>query len=79
MLAPPARRAQTRARQARHRARQRDGVRIYRLPLRDNWVEGLITQMVLTGRLSESQAFNHQRVEAELAKLLEEQGERWSR
>ena len=66
-------------RQARVRARRKNGVHIYRLPLHDIWVEGLITQMIIYGRLTEAEALNHQRVEIELARLLEEQGETWAR
>jgi hypothetical protein len=80
-LDPPGPRARTSAarRQARVRQRRREGVHIYRLPLRDICVEGLLDMMRASGRLSEREALDHHRVEAELARLLEEQGERWSR
>ena len=35
--------------------------------------------MLATARLTETQALDHQRVETELARLLEEQGARWMR
>jgi hypothetical protein len=66
-------------RQAKARALHKKGIHIHHLPLRDICVEGLITQMVTTGRLTEAEAFDDQRVDAELARLLEEQGERWVR
>jgi hypothetical protein len=66
-------------RQARVRQRRKNGIRIHRLPLRDLAVEGLITQMVTTGRLTEAEALDDQRIDAELARLLEEQGEQWMR
>ena len=66
-------------RQARVRARRRNGVHVYRLELADRSVEGLLAMMIASGRLSEREALQHQRVEAELARLLQEQGERWSR
>src|SRR5262245_5434954 len=65
-------------RQARVRARRMNGVHVYQLELADLAVEGLIEMMVATGQLTETQALDHQRIEAELARLLEEQGERWT-
>jgi hypothetical protein len=73
------RRSPAAARQARVRQRRRDGVRVYKLEISDRAVEGLITQLVTTRSLTEREALDHQRVEAELARLLEQQGERWSR
>jgi len=67
------------ARQARVRQRRRNGVHMYRLPLRDVCVEGLLSMMIASGRLTERDALNHQRIEAELARLLEAQGARWLR
>ena len=66
-------------RQAKRRALHKKGIHIHHLPLRDICVEGLITQMVTTGRLTEAEAFDDRRVDAELARLLEEQGSQWSR
>ena len=78
-LDPPAVRTPAAARQARVRARRKNGLHVYRLELRDLAVEGLIEMMLATGRLTEREALNHQRVETELAGMLEEQGQRWSR
>lgn len=66
-------------RQARVRQRRKNHQHMYRLELRDRCVEGLIEMMLSAGRLTESDALDHARIEAELARLLEEQGERWSR
>jgi hypothetical protein len=66
-------------RQARVRQRRREGVHVYRLELADRATEGLIEMMVASGQLSEAEAHDHRRVEAELARLLEAQGERWTR
>jgi len=66
-------------RQARVRQRRKNGIRIHRLPLRDICVEGLIEMMLATGRLAEPETFDDQRIDAELARLLEEQGEQWTR
>jgi len=52
MLAPLKRRAHTRQRQARFRERRKTGIRVYRLALPDTAVEGLIRQMIATGRLN---------------------------
>jgi hypothetical protein len=66
-------------RQAKRRALHKKGIHIHHLPLRDICVEGLVTQMVMTGRLTEREALDDQRVDAELARLLEGQGSQWSR
>jgi hypothetical protein len=52
---------------------------MYRLELRDRCVEGLIAMMLSTGQLSEAEANDHRIIEAKLARLLEDQGERWVR
>jgi hypothetical protein len=66
-------------RQARVRQRRKNGQHVYKLVLSDIAVEGLVTQMVTAGQLTEREALDHQRVEAELARLLEQQGAHWSR
>jgi len=66
-------------RQAEARARWRNGVRVYRLRLRDVAVEGLITMMIADGQLTESEALDHRAIEAKLAALLEAQGREWAR
>ena len=73
------RRSPAARRQARVRERRRNGQHVYKLVISDSSVGGLVTQMVATGQLTETEALDHQRVEAELARLLEEQGARWSR
>jgi hypothetical protein len=66
-------------RQHKVRQRRRAGVHIYRLPLRDVCVEGLIEMMLASGQLSAREADDHRMIEAKLARLLEAQGERWTR
>jgi hypothetical protein len=66
-------------RQARVRARRRNGLHVYKLELRDAAVEGLISMMIASGELAESQSLDHRVVEAKLAALLEAQGVQWAR
>jgi hypothetical protein len=74
MLAPPARRAADRRRQAKARERRRNGVRVYPLPLSDRCIETLIMRFVLSGRLTERQALQPRQINRALADLLEEMG-----
>jgi len=74
MLAPPERKAQTRRRQARWRARVRDGRACYRLDLdRDRVIEALI----VSHRLSESRALHRGEIERELTAVIEQWAARW--
>jgi hypothetical protein len=74
MLAPPERKAQTRRRQARWRARQRDGLSYYRFPLpRDRLAEA----MIVSGRLSEDASRRRSEVERELAAVIAQWMDRW--
>ena len=66
-------------RQARVRQRRKNGEHVYTLVLNDRCVEGLIAMMLSTGQLSEAEANDHRVIEAKLARLLEDQGERWTR
>jgi polyhydroxyalkanoate synthesis regulator phasin len=66
-------------RQARVRARRKNGMHHYGLWLSDLAVEGIVTQMVTTGQLSAAEADDPRYIEAMLARLLEEQGETWAR
>jgi len=66
-------------RQARVRARRKNGMHHYGLWLSDLVVEGIVTQMVTTGQLSAAEADDPRYIEAMLARLLEEQGETWAR
>ena len=74
MLAPPARRAADRRRQAEKRKRRQNGIRCYSLPLSDRCVENLIVRLILAGRLTETQALQPPQVNRALADLLEEMG-----
>ena len=74
MLAPPQHRAAVRARQARHRARCRNGIRVFKLEASyDLIVGGLID----AGRISERDALDHRKVEAVLSEMLSEWGRHW--
>jgi hypothetical protein len=76
MLAPPERRAATRARQARHRERRREGIRVFTLEARyDLIVGGLID----AGRISERDALDHCNIERVLSEMLTEWGRRYWR
>jgi hypothetical protein len=74
MLAPPARRRAARIRKARQRAREKNGVALYRLVLSNRAVEGLILKFILEGKLSEAQALDHRNVEKAIAAFVEEEG-----
>src|SRR5262245_13996695 len=76
---PPRARSPAARRQARVRARRRNGVHVYRLELSDVAVEGLILRSILHGQLTESQALEHRHIEHVLGQLLEEEGFRWAR
>jgi hypothetical protein len=73
MLAPPDREA-TRRRQAKWRARIRDGRAVYKLDVdRDRVIEALI----VSGRLSEDAALRRSEIERELAAVVEQWATRW--
>jgi hypothetical protein len=61
-------------RSARYRARQHNGVRIFRLEA-DH--DKLVTALLESGRLTEVQALSHARVEKELAAVLTAWAKRW--
>jgi hypothetical protein len=74
MLAPPERRAADRRRKTRQLERRRKGLRRCTLWISDHALEGLITQLVTTGKLTDRQASHHAKLESAIADLLEEQG-----
>jgi hypothetical protein len=75
------RQAQTPAarRQAKVRARRKNGIHIYRLELSDRAVEGIVDMLVAAEKLTEAETLDHRCIETMLARLLEEQGARWAR
>jgi hypothetical protein len=75
-LDPPQAPTPAARRQARVRARRRDGVHIYRIEVSDRAAEGLILKFILSGQLTEMQALEHRNVENAMAALLEEEGQR---
>jgi hypothetical protein len=76
MLAPPQRRAATRARQARHRARRRNGTRVFKLEANYDLILG---GLIDAGRISERDALDHAAVERVLSEMLTEWGQHWAR
>jgi len=64
-------------RQARARAREKNGVSFYRLEISHHAIEGMIRQWVSTGQITDEQALRLDRVgiERELARGIEAQGE----
>ena len=74
MLAPPEKRRATRARQRRHRERQRNGRRIFKLEADYALVVG---GLIDAGKISESDALDHRKVEAVLSEMLTTWGESW--
>src|SRR5262245_47298263 len=80
-LDPPTGEARTpeARRQAKARARRKNGLHIYRLELSDRAVEGIVDMLIATQKLTDAEAFDHRRIETMLARLLEEQGAQWAR
>jgi hypothetical protein len=79
MLAPPERRAADRRRKAKQRARERNGVALYRLALSNRAVEGFILRSIIGGHLSEKEALNPRKLERALANFIEQEGCAWAR
>jgi len=75
-LDPPGPRARTpaAARQVRVRQRRKNGLHRCQLWLSGRAIEGLMNQLLATGRLSEQDALDFRRFEIEFARLAEEQG-----
>jgi hypothetical protein len=66
-------------RQARVRARRKNGTRCYTVEVPDEIVEGMITALVATDKLTEAEACDHARVQAELGRMLVDWARRWMR
>ena len=77
--APPERRAANRRRKRKQLQRQKAGLRRCQLWLSDRAVEGLVAQLIATGRLTDEQAHDHRKLEDGIAQLLEAQGLSWTR
>jgi len=65
-----------RARKARHRARQRAGLRVFRLTAS---YELIVGGLIDAGKISERDALKHSNVERVLSAMLTEWGKHWSR
>jgi DNA-binding transcriptional regulator PaaX len=59
--------------------REKNGLRRVELWISDIALEGLVAQLVATGKLSDVEASDHVRLETALAGSLEEQGLSWRR
>ena len=75
---PNSKLAGQRARTLRKRARRRNGVRVYPLPLSDRAVAGLMTQLIADGLLTAAAASDREQFLAALTRLLERQGAEWA-
>jgi hypothetical protein len=64
-------------RKRRLRERRRHGVRLYTLAILDRDMEGIISGLVCSGRLNESDATRPQALNAALARLLADLAQRW--
>ena len=60
------------------RARRRNGIRVYPLPLSDRTVYGLTTQLIVDGLLTTAAASDREQFLVALARLLARQGARWA-
>jgi hypothetical protein len=74
-----ARRLADRKRKRRSLQRRKAGLRRCQVWISDIALEGLITQLVATNKLSDKAANDHCTVEAAIAQLLERQGREWAR
>ena len=66
-------------RQARVRARRKNGTRCYTVEVPDTIAEGVITALVATKILTEDKACDHACVQAELSRMLVDWAQRWLR
>jgi hypothetical protein len=73
------RRADDRRRKNLQLDREKLGLRRCTLWISDAALAGIITQLVMTGQLSDEQAMDHHKLEAALAALIEKQGAHWAR
>ena len=70
--------AAQRARTRRKRARRRNGVLVYPLPLSDRAIVGLTGQLIADGLLTTTAASDREQFLVALTRLLERQGARWA-
>jgi hypothetical protein len=70
-------RAGTRKRVASHRARERNGVRLHKLPIPNVVMEDLIDALVAAERLTEADALRDELVDAALVTLMSDIAKRW--
>jgi hypothetical protein len=77
MLAPPARRARNRRLKRKQREREKLGLHRVELWLSRRALEGLVSQLVHDGQLTDAQALDHKKLECAIAQGLEQQGRTW--
>jgi len=78
-LDPPRSIIRSRERSRRKRARRKNGTRCYTVEIADHIAEGVINAFVATEKLSEAEACDHARVQAELGRMLCDWAQRWMR
>jgi len=76
-LDPPPDVLASRERNRRSRQRRKEGLRVWQLELPDQAAEAMITALIASGRLSESEALDRRRVASELARQLVWWSEHW--
>jgi hypothetical protein len=74
---PPRAIIRSRERSRRSRARRKDGTRCYTVEIPDHIAEGMLNALVATERLTEAEACDQARVQAELGRMLCEWAQRW--
>jgi hypothetical protein len=76
---PPRAVIRSRERSRRSRARRQNGMHCYTVEIPDHIAEGVINALVATGKLTEAEACDHARVQAELGRMLCDWAQRWMR
>jgi hypothetical protein len=78
-LDPPRAIVRSRERSRRKRARRKNATHCYTIEIADHIAEGVITALVATENLTEAEACDHARVQAELSRMVCEWAQRWMR
>lgn len=74
---PPRAIIRSRERSRRSRARRKNGMHCYTVEISDHIAEGVINALVATEKLTEAEASDHARVQAELSRMLCDWAQRW--
>jgi hypothetical protein len=78
-LDPPRSIIRSRERSRRARVRRKNGARCYTIEIPDPVAEGVINALIATEKLTEAEACDHARVQAELGRMLCDWAQRWMR